>query len=372
MTGREHALIALLALLAAKAAPEQGSDGVLGRVASRATAAVADIVDPDAIIERVDVEALLARIDIDALIDRIDLDAALAGVEINAILERVDIDRLLDRIDINSLLDEVDIDRLMARIDVDAIVAKVDVKEVAERAGIPDIVRESTGELAGSAVDVLRRQIVAIDAILSGAAYRVTGRDPTTRPASPPGLEVETGAGRKGRGQVTGHYAGPLSRLGAFLIDTAFVWFTFVLTIAGITFIIDVFSQGETTWATELGPIGFAVIAVWAFLYLWVSLTIAGRTLGMGIVGIRVVDRQGEPLLPRQSLIRTLVFPFSFLIFGLGFLGIFISPERRTMHDAAAGSVVVYDWGDRPAEMPAPLTRWVSSHADEPDSIDFE
>jgi uncharacterized RDD family membrane protein YckC len=372
MTGREHALIALLALLATKAAPEHGSDGVLGRVASRATAAVVDIVDPDAIIERVDVEALLARIDVDVLIDRVDLDAVLARVDINDVLDRVDIGRLLDQIDINSLLDEVDIDRLMARIDVDAIVAKVDVKEVAERAGIPDIVRESTGELAGSAVDVLRRQIVAIDAIASGTAYRLTGRDPATRPTSPSGLEEETGAGRKGRGQVTGHYAGPLSRLSAFLIDTAIVWFSFLLTIAGIAFIVDVFSRGETPPATDLGPIGLAVLAVWAFLYMWASLTIAGRTLGMGIVGIRVVDRQGEPLSARQSLIRTVVFPFSFLIFGLGFLGIFISPERRTMHDAAAGSVVVYDWGDRAAEMPAPLTRWVSRRAEELATVDSE
>jgi uncharacterized RDD family membrane protein YckC len=371
MTGREHALIALLAL-ATKAAPEHGSDGVLGRVASRATAAVVDIVDPDAIIERVDVEALLARIDVDVLIDRVDLDAVLARLDINDVLDRVDIGRLLDRIDINSLLDEVDIDRLMASVDVDAIVARVDVKEVAERAGIPDIVRESTGELAGSAVDVLRRQIVAIDMIASNAAYRVTRRDPATRPLSPPSLEVEADTGRKGRGLVTGHYAGPVSRLGAFLIDVAIVWFSFVLTIAGITFIVDVFSRGDTTRATKLGPIGLGLLAVWAFLYLWASLTIAGRTPGMGIVGIRVVNRQGGPLSPRQALIRTLVFPFSFLIFGLGFLGIFISPERRTMHDAAAGSVVVYDWGDRTAEMPAPLTRWVSRRAEELATIDSE
>jgi uncharacterized RDD family membrane protein YckC len=372
MTGRDHALVVLLALLAADTAPARGSDGVLGRVASRATAAVADIVDPDAIIERVDVEALLGRIDIDVLLDRVDLDAVLARVDINDILDRVDIDRLLDRIDINWLLDEVDIDRLMARIDVDAIVAQVDVKEVAERAGIPDIVRESTGELAGSAVDVLRRQIVAIDTIASSTAYRLTGRDPSTRPVSPPSLEVDADTGRKGRGRVTGFYAGPLSRLGAFLIDVAIVWFSFVLTIAGITFIVDVFSRGETAQATELGPIGFAVIAIWAFLYMWASLTIAGRTLGMGIVGIRVVNRQGGPLSPRQALIRTVVFPFSFLIFGLGFLGIFISPERRTMHDAAAGSVVVYDWGDRPAEMSAPLTKWVSRRAEELAAIDSE
>jgi hypothetical protein len=78
-----------------------------------------------------------------------------------------------------------------------------------------------------------------------------------------------------------------------------------------------------------------------------------------------VVNRQGTTITGRQALVRTLVFPLSFLAFGLGFVGIFISPTRRTLHDAAAGTVVVYDWGDRPAEMSAPLTRWVNQHADD-------
>ena len=362
MNRSEHTAAALILLLAA-AAGDTEHDGVIARVASRATGAVADIVDPDAIVERVDIDALMRRIDVDALLSRIDLDAVLARVDLDAVLDRVDLDRLLARIDLNELLDEIDIDRLLARIDVDAVVARVDVKEVADRAGIPDIVRESTGELAGSFIDVLRRQIVAIDAIASAAAFRVTGRDPASRPTSPPRLQADAVLGRKGRGHVTGHYAGPLSRLGGFLADVAIVWVAFVITAAGATFIIDAIWRGADQSDVGLGPIGLVILAVWAFLYLWFSLAVAGRTAGMGVIGIRVVDRQGGPLSGRQPLIRTLVFPISFLIFGLGFLGVFISPERRTLHDAAARTVVVYDWGDRPAEMPAPLTQWVSRHA---------
>jgi uncharacterized RDD family membrane protein YckC len=344
---------------------ERKADGVLGRVAARATGAVADIVDPDAIIERVDVNAVLDRVDVNAVLDRIDVDRLLARVDMDAVLDRVDIDRLLERLDVNDLLEAVDVDRLLSRIDIDAIVARVDVKELAERAGIPDIVSESTGQLAGSAIDVLRRQVVAVDAVAGAGAYRLAGRDPATRPVSPSGLVAGAGLGRKGRGQVTGHYAGPLSRLGAFLIDAAFVWFAFVLTAAGITFVADLVTRGEAERTPSLGWLGLALLAGWAFVYLWASLAIAGRTAGMGVVGIRVVDRQGGPLSARQPLIRTLVFPVSFLILGLGFLGLFISPERRTLHDAAARSVVVYDWGDRPAEMPAPLTEWVARHAED-------
>ena len=57
---------------------------------------------------------------------------------------------------------------------------------------------------------------------------------------------------------------------------------------------------------------------------------------------------------------RVLVLPISLASFGLGLVGIVIGKERRALHDVAAGTVVVYDWGDRPAEMPAPLTRWLN------------
>jgi hypothetical protein len=58
-----------------------------------------------------------------------------------------------------------------------------------ERAGIPDIVRESTGELAGSLMDVFRRQLVALDAITGRFIYRLTTRDPASRPRAPASLQ---------------------------------------------------------------------------------------------------------------------------------------------------------------------------------------
>ena len=43
----------------------------------------------------------------------------------------------------------------------------------------------------------------------------------------------------------------------------------------------------------------------------------------------------------------------------LGLIPIVTGKRRRALHDAAAGSIVVYDWGDRPAELPAPVTAWL-------------
>ena len=98
----------------------------------------------------------------------------------------------------------------------------------------------------------------------------------------------------------------------------------------------------------------------WALLYFWVSTAITGRTIGKWLVGVRIVERDATPLRTGPALVRVLVLPISIAVFGLGLVGIVIGKERRAWHDRAAGTVVVYDWGDRPAEMPAPLTRWLS------------
>jgi uncharacterized RDD family membrane protein YckC len=162
---------------------------------------------------------------------------------------------------------------------------------------------------------------------------------------------------------VTGHYAGPVSRLTAYVLDAVIIWASFLLTLMGLTFAIDFVLNIQLDTGWENGTIGALLGALWGFAYYFISWALAGRTIGMGIIGVIVLTRDGTAISGRQALIRTLVFPLSFLIFGLGFLGIFISPTRRTLHDGVAGTVVVYDWGSRPAEMNAPITQWVNRHS---------
>jgi len=328
---RDLALLLLVLAAASSSTDDEHRGGVLSRVASRATGAVVDILDPNELIGRIDV---------------------------NAILDRVDIEAFLERVDLNELLDSIDIDALLERIDV---------KEIIERAGIPDIVRESTGELAGSMFDVFRRQLVALDAITGRFIYRLTMRDPASRPRSPDELDAGSGVDDDGRAQVSGHYAGPISRLLAFVVDLLIYWTGFILGALGVEFVLELFFRVELDASAQRSAVRVVFLTLWAFVYLWTSLALAGRTPGMGIIGLSVVTREGGPISGRQAFIRTIVFPFSFLFFGLGFLGIFFSPERRALHDAAAGDAVVYDWGDRQAEMPAPLTQWLNRHAEDED-----
>ena len=78
----------------------------------------------------------------------------------------------------------------------------------------------------------------------------------------------------------------------------------------------------------------------------------------MGIVGIKVVTNAGRPISPGHAAIRVLVQPISIATV-VGLLGIVLDRDQRALHDLVAKTAVVYDWGDRPAELPAPLTAWL-------------
>jgi uncharacterized RDD family membrane protein YckC len=78
---------------------------------------------------------------------------------------------------------------------------------------------------------------------------------------------------------------------------------------------------------------------------------VSGRTPGMALLGIRVVRADGTVLPPKQAVLRSLVFPLSFLLFGLGFIGILVQHEHRALHDLIAGSAVVYSWDARAAQL---------------------
>jgi uncharacterized RDD family membrane protein YckC len=161
---------------------------------------------------------------------------------------------------------------------------------------------------------------------------------------------------------VTGHYAGAVSRAAAAALDVAIVIGSFTAGLAGL----DLLSRivvGMSIAAEQDGPAAIVALVVWAFIYLYVSYAIAGRTVGKGIVGLRVVMADGTALTARRALGRTLTFPLSALLLGLGFAMIIVQREHRALHDLIAGTAVVYDWGGRQAEVPGPLSEFLTRRA---------
>ena len=307
--------------------------GFFSRAARGASERVFDVVDPDMVLEHVDVNALLDRVDV------------------NALLDRVDVERLLERVDVDQLLKRADLDALMERVDVRALV---------DRAGIPEIVAESTSHLTGSALDMFRKPIVGIDEITFRGLNQLVGRDPRQFPTGPGSL-LEWVAEQTDHDAAlrTGHYAGPVTRLISFVLDSLIVTTGFTVIVAGASFLTELVASRQV----EVGGRGVWFVfgfVLWAFLYLWLSIAVFGKTLGKTVMGVRVVRSDGSIALhSHQAVIRALTYPLSFAIVGIGLLGVVFGRERRAWHDHLARTAVVYDWGSRTARMSTPLAAWL-------------
>jgi uncharacterized RDD family membrane protein YckC len=151
--------------------------------------------------------------------------------------------------------------------------------------------------------------------------------------------------------RLTGHYAGVITRLASYAIDAFLVSALFSLVSAGVFWAVDLIT-GQNYDASDLGSVaGGVLFLVWLFLYFWAPMAAWGRTLGMAVMGLEVVRRDGERAGPGRVAIRVLTFPISVLVFGLGFLGILVGREHRALHDVFAGTAIVYAWDARAARL---------------------
>ncbi len=151
-----------------------------------------------------------------------------------------------------------------------------------------------------------------------------------------------------------GHYAGAVSRLAAFAADVGASWGLFTLGAAALDFSIQLVTGGQFS-LTKHQIVTLVAVVVWEFVYFAYQWALSGKTIGMAVLGIRVVRADGTPIGWRQAVVRTLALPLSFLILGLGFLGILTNRDRHTLHDRIAGTAVVYSWDARAARL-----RWLA------------
>ena len=147
-----------------------------------------------------------------------------------------------------------------------------------------------------------------------------------------------------------GHYAGSVSRFVAFAIDLALSTGVFTLALAGISYVAQVVTGKQISWNRQ-NIVVIVLFVAWEFFYFGYSWAMSGRTAGMAVLGVRVVRADGQAIDPRHGVLRALVFPLSFLLLGLGFLGILVQRERRALHDLIAGTAVVYAWDARAARL---------------------
>jgi uncharacterized RDD family membrane protein YckC len=97
------------------------------------------------------------------------------------------------------------------------------------------------------------------------------------------------------------------------------------------------------SWFTKAGFLAFsATCAVVMFIYMTVSIGLYGRTFGMRIFSLEVVDIEGEeyPSI-HQAAVSSCLYLLSLALGGIGFLTLPFNPEKRAVHDLVSGTIVV-------------------------------
>lgn len=144
--------------------------------------------------------------------------------------------------------------------------------------------------------------------------------------------------------------AGSVSRFLAFVLDQFLIGVLFAagaVLVAGAARVVlgsEIDTDSDRAW------VGVAFV-LWAFLYVAGSLAATGQTIGKAVLGLLVVDADGNRLHGRQAMLRTLVFPLNFVLFGIGFLLGLVRQDRREFHDLVAHTAVIYAWDAETAQL---------------------
>ena len=131
-------------------------------------------------------------------------------------------------------------------------------------------------------------------------------------------------------------------RANAFALDAAIAFTPYFLVLA-IGVYRDASGAGVPAWLPPVSVAKWGTIVLFlVYVTLWTHLT-RGETLGKRWQKIRVVPLFTERLTLWQCFERTLGYSASSLEFGFGFVQYFIHPNRQTVHDRIAETVVVND-----------------------------
>ncbi|MBK8048494.1 MAG: RDD family protein [Anaerolineales bacterium] len=102
-------------------------------------------------------------------------------------------------------------------------------------------------------------------------------------------------------------------------------------------------------WSNQLLA-GMTLIfgSVWSIGYFAFSWTLTGQTLGMALLGVRVVSTSGSYITLWRAVLRYFSLYLSAILL-LGYFWVLIDDRRQGFHDKIARTFVVYTW-------PAPKT----------------
>jgi len=85
----------------------------------------------------------------------------------------------------------------------------------------------------------------------------------------------------------------------------------------------------------------YVIIVLLLGFYFILFHSFSGQTLGKIVMGLRVVDKEGQPIGMLRSLVRYVSWLFAFMPLGLGLLYSAFDLNKRGWHDYIAGTIVI-------------------------------
>jgi uncharacterized RDD family membrane protein YckC len=140
--------------------------------------------------------------------------------------------------------------------------------------------------------------------------------------------------------QLQGRRAGVVTRSIAFGIDFFCVLIGYPLILWFFAVIEAIFTFSPPSYPDLPSQVDAVLYAIWIPLYFSGSWLLSGRTIGQGIMGIRVVGRTTIAFGPVRALLRFWVLFATLLIAPVW---IACSKTRLGIHDRATRTQVVYD-----------------------------
>jgi uncharacterized RDD family membrane protein YckC len=102
-----------------------------------------------------------------------------------------------------------------------------------------------------------------------------------------------------------------------------------------------VFLGGD--WVSTAGLFAFvATCAIVMFIYLTTTVGLYGKTFGMRLFSLEIVDLEGEDYPTfHQAAVSSSVYLLSLALGGIGFLTLPFNEDRRAVHDLVSGTIVI-------------------------------
>lgn len=147
-----------------------------------------------------------------------------------------------------------------------------------------------------------------------------------------------------------GQRAGLVSRVLANTIDFALV--VAVMVSAYVGYAAALFLWSPTSFTFPSPQLGWAVIIGGFVLgfYFWISWGTTGRTYGDLVMGLRVVNWQGERMHWAGAAVRAAFC----VVFMIGLFWVLISGANRSVQDVVLRTSVIYDWGHKAPKRAGP------------------